>query len=143
MNITSRLPDIGTTIFTIMSKMALEHNAINLSQGFPDFDIDEKLINLVHRYMLEGNNQYAPMPGVPALRKSIAEVVLKTYNHSIDPDTEITITSGATQGIFSIISAFINPGDEVILFDPSYDSYDPSIRLSGGKPIQINLQFPG
>jgi methionine transaminase len=141
--IQSRLPDVGTSIFAVMSKMALEHNAINLSQGFPDFDIDEKLINLVHHYMLEGNNQYAPMPGVPALRKSIAEVVLKTYNRTIDPDTEITITSGATQGIFSIISAFINPGDEVILFDPSYDSYDPSIRLSGGIPIQINLQFPG
>jgi methionine transaminase len=141
--IQSRLPDVGTSIFAVMSKMALEHNAINLSQGFPDFDIDEKLINLVHRYMLEGNNQYAPMPGVPALRKSIADVVLKTYNHIVDPDTEITITSGATQGIFSIISAFINPGDEVILFDPSYDSYDPAIRLSGGIPIQINLQFPG
>lgn len=139
----SRLPDVGTSIFAVMSKMAQEHGAINLSQGFPDFDIDDKLINLVHRFMLEGNNQYAPMPGVPALRNRIADVILKTYNHAVNPETEITITSGATQGIFSIISALINPGDEVILFDPSYDSYDPAIRLSGGIPVQINLKYPG
>jgi methionine aminotransferase len=142
MNITSRLPDIGTTIFTIMSKMAVEHGAINLSQGFPDFPIDEKLINLVHRYMLEGNNQYAPMAGLPALRQSIAEVILRTYNRQIDSETEITVTAGGTQAIFSIIAAFVNPGDEVILFDPAYDSYDPAIRLNGGIPVQINLRHP-
>jgi methionine aminotransferase len=142
MNITSRLPDIGTSIFSIMSKMAVEHGAINLSQGFPDFPIDEKLINLVHHYMLEGNNQYAPMPGLPALRQSIAEVILSTYHRQVDPETDITITAGGTQAIFSIISAFVSQGDEVILFDPAYDSYDPAIRLNGGIPIKINLRYP-
>lgn len=139
----SRLPDIGTSIFAVMSKMALEHGAINLSQGFPDFALDENIIHLVHRYMMEGNNQYAPMPGVPALRQVIAEVIMKTYGHQADPETGITVTAGATEGIFSCISAFINPGDEVILFDPAYDSYDPAIRLNGGVPVQINLRFPG
>jgi methionine aminotransferase len=142
MNIPSRLPDIGTSIFSVMSKMALEYGAINLSQGFPDFAVDKKLINLVHHYMTEGNNQYAPMPGVPALRQIIAEVILNTYQHQVDPETDITITAGGTQAIFSIISAFINPGDEVILFDPAYDSYDPAIRLNGGIPVQINLRYP-
>ncbi|HTJ51850.1 MAG TPA: methionine aminotransferase [Cyclobacteriaceae bacterium] len=138
----SRLPDVGTSIFSVMSKMALDEGAINLSQGFPDFSIDEKIINLVHRYMLEGNNQYAPMPGVPALRNVLADIVSKTYNHKVDAETEITITAGGTEAIFSIIAAFISSGDEVILFDPSYDSYDPSIRLNGGVPVHINLQYP-
>jgi methionine aminotransferase len=142
MNIISRLPDIGTSIFSVMSKMALEYGAINLSQGFPDFSIDEKLIHLVYRHMLEGHNQYAPMPGVPALREVISEVILKTYNHKVNPETEITVTAGGTQAIYSIVSAFINPGDEVILFDPAYDSYDPAIRLNGGIPVQINLRYP-
>lgn len=142
MKIESRLPDIGTSIFATMSKMALENGAINLSQGFPDFDIDEKLVNLVHHYMTEGNNQYAPMPGVPVLRNAIAEVISTTYNYKADPETEITVTAGATEAIFAIISAFISPGDEVILFDPAYDSYDPAIRLNGGIPIQINLEYP-
>lgn len=143
MNIPSRLPDVGTSIFTIMSKMALDHGAINLSQGFPDFSIDRKIIDLVNHYMLKGHNQYAPMPGVPALRNSIAEVVQKTFQREVNPETEITITSGATEGIFASISAFVNAGDEVILFDPSYDSYDPAIRLNGGVPVHINLSYPG
>ncbi|MBT1699603.1 aminotransferase class I/II-fold pyridoxal phosphate-dependent enzyme [Fulvivirgaceae bacterium PWU4] len=143
MIVQSRLPDIGTSIFAVMSKMALEHGAINLSQGFPDFALDDTIIHLVHRYMMEGNNQYAPMPGVPALRHIIAEVIMHTYGHKADPETGITVTAGATEGIFSCISAFINPGDEVILFDPAYDSYDPAIRLNGGIPVQINLRFPG
>lgn len=142
MEITSRLPDVGTSIFSIMSKMALDHGAINLSQGFPDFAIDKTIIDLVHRFMLEGNNQYAPMPGVPLLRQQIAKVIHETYNHRVDADTEITITAGATEGIFAAIAAFIKPGDEVILFDPAYDSYDPAIRLNGGIPVQINLTFP-
>jgi methionine aminotransferase len=142
MDIRSRLPEIGTSIFSVMSKMALEEGAINLSQGFPDFALDEKIIHLVHRYMLEGNNQYAPMPGVPALRQVIAEVVKRSYNRNTDPETEITVTAGATEGIFACISAFINPGDEVILFDPAYDSYQPAIRLNGGVPVPINLTFP-
>jgi methionine transaminase len=142
MNILSRLPDIGTSIFSVMSKMAIEHDAINLSQGFPDFSIDENLISLVHHYMLQGNNQYAPMPGVPALRQAIAEIIFNSYNRQVDPETEITITAGGTQAIYSIVSAFVNPGDEVILFDPAYDSYDPAIRLNGGVPVQINLRYP-
>ncbi|HEY3403028.1 MAG TPA: methionine aminotransferase [Ohtaekwangia sp.] len=143
MIINSRLPDVGTSIFTVMSKMALDHGAINLSQGFPDFSIDRKIIDLVHRYMLEDNNQYAPMPGTPALRNIIASVVEQTFQRKVNPETEITITAGATEGIFSVISAFVNAGDEVILFDPSYDSYDPAIRLNGGVPVHINLTYPG
>jgi methionine aminotransferase len=139
MKVQSRLPDVGTSIFTVMSKMALDYGAINLSQGFPDFMIDEKIISLVHKYMLEGHNQYAPMPGTPALRKSIAEVILKTYGCTVDPDTQITITSGATESTYSVIAALISPGDEVIIFDPSYDSYNPAVRLNGGVPVHINL----
>ena len=142
MEIKSRLPEVGTSIFTVMSKMALDHGAINLSQGFPDFALDEKIIHLVHRYMLEGNNQYAPMPGVPSLRQIISEVVLNSYGHKADPENEITITSGATEGIYATITALIQQGDEVIIFDPSYDSYEPTIRLNGGIPVQINLRFP-
>ncbi|HOX82185.1 MAG TPA: methionine aminotransferase [Chryseolinea sp.] len=142
MNIQSRLPDVGTSIFAIMSGMANECGAINLSQGFPDFNIDSKIIELVHQHMLIGNNQYAPMPGVPTLRNVIADVVFNTYQHRVNPDTDITITAGATQAIFAIISAFVNPGDEVIVFDPAYDSYNPAIRLNGGIPIHINLQQP-
>jgi len=139
MKVQSRLPDVGTSIFTVMSKMALDYGAINLSQGFPDFMIDEKIIGLVHKYMLEGHNQYAPMPGTPALRKSIAEVILKTYSRTVDPDTQITITSGATESTYSVIAALISPGDEVLIFDPSYDSYNPAVRLNGGVPVHINL----
>jgi methionine transaminase len=139
MKVQSRLPDVGTSIFTVMSKMALDYGAINLSQGFPDFMIDEKIISLVHKYMLEGHNQYAPMPGTPALRNSIAEVILKTYGRRVDPDTQITITSGATESTYSVIAALIAPGDEVIIFDPSYDSYNPAVRLNGGVPVHINL----
>lgn len=142
MKIQSRLPDVGTSIFAIMSGMANEYGAINLSQGFPDFNIDPKIIELVHQNMLKGNNQYAPMPGVPALRNVIADVVFNSYQHRVNPDTDITITAGATQAIFAIISAFVNPGDEVIVFDPAYDSYNPAIRLNGGIPIHINLQHP-
>ena len=142
MNIQSRLPDVGTTIFTVMSKLAQEHGAINLSQGFPDFALDPKLVGLVNKYMEEGYNQYAPMPGMPVLREAIANVIQRTYSVSVNPDTEVVVTAGATQAIFSAISAFIHPGDEVILFDPSYDSYAPGIRLSGGIPVHINLNFP-
>ncbi|HTF19036.1 MAG TPA: methionine aminotransferase [Chryseolinea sp.] len=139
MRIESKIPDVGTSIFTVMSKMALDYDAINLSQGFPDFMIDDVIIELVHRYMREGYNQYAPMPGTPELRNVIAEVVQSSFGRRVDPDTEITITSGATESIFSVISAFVTTGDEVIMFDPSYDSYDPAVRLNGGIPIHINL----
>ncbi len=142
MHIESRLPDVGTTIFTVMSRMALECGAINLSQGFPDFDIDPDIIRRVSHFMQEGFNQYAPMAGAPALREAIAKTVSRTYNRAVDPETEITITAGATQAIFSCVAAFVRPGDEVILFDPCYDSYDPSVRLNGGIPIHINLHYP-
>src|SRR5687767_3651211 len=138
----SRLPDIGTSIFTVMSRLALEEGAINLSQGFPDFPIDEKLIRLVTRFMEEGHNQYAPMAGLPLLRETIASVVAKTFHHQVNAESEITVMAGATEGIFASIAAFINPGDEVIIFDPAYDSYEPAIRLNGGVPVQINLRYP-
>jgi methionine aminotransferase len=122
--------------------MALEEGAINLSQGFPDFMIDEAIINLVHKYMLAGNNQYAPMPGTVELRGAIAQVIQSTYGRTVDPDAEITITAGATEATYSVIAALISPGDEVIIFDPSYDSYNPVVRLNGGKPVHINLRPP-
>ena len=123
--------------------MALEEGAINLSQGFPDFNVSEELIRLIHRNMEEGHNQYAPMAGVPSLRKTISEVVEKTYHRKTDPETEITITAGATESIFSAITALVSQGDEVIVFDPAYDSYDPSIRLNGGVPVHLLLRPPG
>jgi methionine aminotransferase len=142
LQINSRLPEVGTSIFTVMSRMALDNGAINLSQGFPDFPVSEKLVELIHENMLAGHNQYAPMPGVPALRKIIAEVVDKTYQRPTDFETEVTITAGGTEAIFSAIAALVSSGDEVILFDPAYDSYDPAIRLNGGVPVQINLKPP-
>jgi len=142
LNLSSRLPDVGTSIFAIMSKMAIEHGAINLSQGFPDFKVDPVIIELVNRFMQEGHNQYGPMPGVPALRNVIAEVIAKTYSRTIDAETEITITAGGTEAIFSAIAALVHPGDEVIVFDPAYDSYNPAIRLNGGVPVHINLKYP-
>ncbi|MCE2995453.1 MAG: methionine aminotransferase [Cyclobacteriaceae bacterium] len=142
MNISSRLPEVGTSIFSVMSKMALEYQAINLSQGFPDFPVSEKLIELIHQAMKNGHNQYAPMPGVPALRQVIARVIEQTYQRPTDFETEITITAGGTEAIFSAITALIGAGDEVILFDPSYDCYDPAIRLNGGIPKHLNLRAP-
>ncbi|MCS6973504.1 MAG: methionine aminotransferase [Cyclobacteriaceae bacterium] len=138
----SRLPDVGTSIFTIMSRMANECGAINLSQGFPDFQVDRKLIDLVYHYMKEGYNQYAPMPGVPALRQSIADTLTATYQRPFNPETEITVTAGGTQALFSAIAAFVQPGDEVIVLDPAYDSYSPAIRLNGGIPVHVNLHYP-
>ncbi|HLZ17520.1 MAG TPA: methionine aminotransferase, partial [Cyclobacteriaceae bacterium] len=142
MNISSRLPEVGTSIFTVMSRMALEHGAINLSQGFPDFPVSGKLIDLIHDKMKEGHNQYAPMPGVAALRKAIAGVIQDTYQRSTNFETEITVTAGGTEAIFAAIAALVGTGDEVILFDPAYDSYGPAIRLNGGTPLHINLSPP-
>lgn len=138
----SRLPDVGTSIFTVMSRMAQEHGAINLSQGFPDFPVSEEIIELIYKYLKEGHNQYAPMPGTPALRKAIADVVQKTYQRPTDFETEVTITAGGTEALFSTIAALVKENDEVIVFDPSYDSYNPSIRLNGGVPIHISLKPP-
>ncbi|MCA4894398.1 MAG: aminotransferase class I/II-fold pyridoxal phosphate-dependent enzyme [Cytophagales bacterium] len=142
MVVKSRLPEVGTSIFSVMSKMALEHQAINLSQGFPDFPVSEKLIELIHQNMKDGHNQYAPMPGVPSLRKVIAEVITATYQRPTDFETEVTVTAGGTEAIFSTIAALIGSGDEVILFDPAYDCYDPAIRLNGGIPFHLNLKPP-
>ncbi len=142
MQIISKLPDVGTTIFAVMSKMAAENGAINLSQGFPDFPISSELIELVNGYMKKGLNQYAPMPGVPVLREQIAGMLELKYGHAPNPDTEVTVTAGATEALYAILTALVYKGDEVILFDPAYDCYDPAIRLNGGVPIHIPLTQP-
>lgn len=138
----SKLPQIGTTIFTKMSALANEHNAINLSQGFPNFKSDQKLIDLVSNAMNNGYNQYAPMQGNIELRYAIAKKFELLYNTSYHPESEITITAGATQAIFTIISTFIRPNDEVIIFRPAYDCYEPAIALYGGKTISVQLKSP-
>jgi methionine aminotransferase len=138
----SKLPNTGVTIFTTMSRLALEHGAINLSQGFPDFDCAPELVEAVARYMREGNNQYAPMPGVIALREALARKIERLYGRRYDPATEITITSGATEAIFDTLTALVHPGDEVLLFQPAYDSYVPAIQLSGGTPVFVTLRPP-
>ena len=136
----SKLPNTKTSIFAVMSQMANENNAINLSQGFPDFEVSQKLIELVNKNMKLGFNQYAPMPGVMKLREIISEKTQKLYGQYYNPETEITITSGATQALYTAITAIINEGDEVIVFEPVYDSYVPAIELSGGKPIFLELK---
>lgn len=140
--IESKLPAIGTTIFSVMSALANEHNAINLSQGFPNFVIDVELKNLVKKALDEEQVQYAPMPGRLDLRVAIAKKIELQHDVKLDPETEITISAGATQGIYSAIAAIVSAGDEVILFDPAYDCYDPAIKLHGGVPIHLELEFP-
>jgi methionine aminotransferase len=135
----SKLPNVGTTIFSVMSKLAQESGAINLSQGFPDFPIDEKLIDLTHAAMKAGHNQYAPMTGVPALREAIASKVERLYGFSYDPETGITVTSGATQAIFTALGTIVRPGDEVVIIDPAYDCYAPTVELFGGTPVHVRL----
>ncbi len=142
MQIQSKLPDVGVTIFTIMSKLASDHNAINLSQGFPDFDVHPDLLALVDNYMRSGHNQYAPMQGVAALRERIAEKVLALYNAGYDPESEITVTSGGTEALFAAISAVVQQGDEVIVLEPAFDSYVPVIKLNGGIPVYVEYKFP-
>jgi methionine transaminase len=140
--ITSKLPQTGTSIFAVMTQLAKEHNAINLSQGFPDFPIAEKLIDLVFKNMKEGHNQYAPMPGLPELREAIAEKTEFLYSANYDPETEITVTAGATQAIYTAITALVREDDEVVIFEPAYDSYIPAIKLAGGVPITVPLILP-
>lgn len=140
--ISSKLPHTGTTIFTVMSKLATEHNAINLSQGFPDFNCDKNLVSLVNKHMQAGHNQYAPMPGLMSLREVIAQKTEDLYSAKYDPETEITITAGGTQAIFTAISAIIREGDEVIIFEPAYDCYQPAIELNGGKTVYLQLKAP-
>ena len=141
-SINSKLPKVGTTIFTVMSKMAADYNAINLSQGFPDFPVDPKLISLVNTFMQKGNNQYPPMGGVMTLRERIAEKTASLYGASYDPEHEVTVTAGATQAIFTAIQALIREEDEVIIFTPAYDCYAPAVELAGGKAIYVPLQAP-
>jgi len=140
--IESKLPEVGTSIFSVMSALANEEEAINLSQGFPDFPIDVNLKKKVIEALAAEQVQYAPMPGRLDLRTEIAEKLFQQHNVNFDPQTEITITSGATQAIYSAITSLIKLGDEVILFDPAYDCYDPSIKLQGGIPIHLELEFP-
>jgi len=142
MQIYSKLPNIKTTIFTIMNNLAKENNAINLSQGFPDFNSDPKLIDLVTKAMNSGHNQYAPMAGVLALREQITKKINRLYNATYHPETEITITVGATQAIFTIIATFINNDDEVLIFKPAYDCYEPAVELCKGKPVYVQLGAP-
>jgi len=142
MQIKSKLPNVGTTIFTVMSALAREHNAINLSQGFPDFDCAPQLRELATKYIHGGFNQYAPMPGALPLRERIAEMLSLCYGASYHPDTEITVTAGATQAIYTVLAAFIRPGDEVIVLEPAYDCYVPAIELQGGIPVYSSLRFP-
>lgn len=141
-SIESKLPNLGITIFTKMSKLAQEHNAINLSQGFPDFPPDQKLLELVKQGLDENHNQYAPLAGLISLRKTLAEKLYKSYGSRYSAEEEITITAGATQAIFTAISAFIRQDDEVIVFKPAYDCYEPAIELYGGKPILVEMKAP-
>ena len=138
----SRLPSVGTTIFTVMSKLAADVGAINLSQGFPDYDCDPTLVDAVARCMRTGLNQYAPMPGVPALRQAIAASYAEAYGGRYDADTEVTVTSGATEAIFDSVAAVVHPGDEVIVLEPCYDSYVPAIELNGGVPVVVSMRPP-
>lgn len=142
MELRSKLPWVGTTIFTQMSQLATHHQAINLSQGFPDFPAAEPLLAALTQQVQAGNNQYAPMAGVPVLRQQIAALTARCYGRSINADTDVTITSGATEALFVAIQAVVRPGDEVIVFDPAYDSYQPAVELAGGKTIHIQLTAP-
>lgn len=140
--IDSKLPDVGTTIFAVMSQKAHQSGALNLAQGFPDFECPEALRRKVEEAMAAGHNQYAPMPGLPQLRERIAEKVAALYGAEIDPDRGITVTCGATEALFTAIQATVRPGDEVIVFDPAYDSYEPAVRLAGGTCIHLPLTAP-
>ncbi|MGH8200369.1 MAG: methionine aminotransferase [Steroidobacteraceae bacterium] len=138
----SKLPDVGTTIFTVMSRRARELGALNLGQGFPDYDIDPRLAELTGEAMRQGHNQYAPMEGVPELRERIAGKLSASYGCEFDPQSQITITLGATEAIYSAVQAMVGPGDEAIAFDPAYDSYEPAVRLAGGRCIRLPLMPP-
>ena len=135
----TKLPKVGTTIFTVMSQLAAEHGAVNLGQGFPDFPVPARLVDALDAAMRAGHNQYAPMTGVPALRQAIAAKALRCYGATVDPDTEITVTSGATEAIFNAIHAVVRPGEEVIVLDPAYDCYEPAIDLAGARAVHVPL----
>jgi len=138
----SRLPGVGLSIFAVMSQKAAAHGALNLSQGFPDFEPPPALRQRVTEHLESGHNQYAPMPGLPRLREAVAAKTQCVYGVEVDPETEITVTTGATEALFAAFQSLVHPGDEVILFDPAYDAYDPAVRLAGGTPVHIPLQPP-
>ncbi len=142
MTITSKLPDVGITIFTVMSQLAADHQAINLSQGFPDFSPHPELVELVSEAMRRGLNQYAPMQGVAELRRQIALKTTEMYGPGIDPDREVTVTSGATEALYAAIAAMVHDGDEVIVIEPAFDSYQPAIALNKGVPVFVPMTFP-
>ncbi|WP_448101249.1 pyridoxal phosphate-dependent aminotransferase [Luteibacter jiangsuensis] len=142
MQLETKLPKVGTTIFSVMSQLALEHKAVNLGQGFPDFEPPEALRDAITRAMAEGKNQYAPGIGIPRLREQIALKTERLYGHRVSPDTEVTVTSGATEALFSAIAAVVRAGDEVIVFDPCYDSYEPAIELQGATAVHLPLTLP-
>lgn len=142
MELKSKLPAVGTTIFTRMSQLAQQHGALNLSQGFPDFPVEPRLLDALNRQVLAGRNQYAPMPGVPELRQQISSLIQRTFGVQVCADSEVTITSGATEALFVAIQALVRAGDEVIVFDPAYDSYQPAVELAGGKTVHIQLCAP-
>ena len=138
-SVRSRLPEVGTTIFSVMSTLAQRHGAVNLGQGFPDFGCDPRLLDAVNQAMRQGHNQYAPMAGVRALREGISEKITSLYGHHYDPEHEITVTAGATQAILTVVMAVVQPGDEVILLDPCFDSYAPNVALAGGVAVHVPL----
>lgn len=138
----SRLPEVGTTIFSVMSALAVKHGAVNLGQGFPDFDCDPGLAEAVHSAMKAGHNQYPPMPGVLPLRQALSAKIERLYGHRYDADHEITVTAGATQGILTAVLALVHPGDEVIVLEPCYDSYGPAITLAGARVVRVPLSVP-
>src|SRR5690242_19471016 len=138
----SKLPGVGTTIFTVMSRRARELGALNLGQGFPDYDIDPRLAELTGEAMRQGHNQYAPMEGVAELRERIARKLAASYGGDFDPQSQITITLGATEAIYSAVQAVVGPGEEAIAFDPAYDSYEPAVRLAGGRCVRLPLMPP-
>ncbi|GAB4207216.1 MAG: pyridoxal phosphate-dependent aminotransferase [Bacteroidia bacterium] len=142
MQVTDKLSAFGTTIFTTMSALAQKHNAINLSQGFPDFMPNEKLLSIAQKYIASPYQQYAPMPGTPELRETVSQIIRNCYERKINPDTEITITAGATQAIYTAIAAFVGKDDEVIIFEPAYDCYAPAIITNGGTPVYCELKYP-
>ncbi|WP_199097095.1 pyridoxal phosphate-dependent aminotransferase [Dyella sp. ASV21] len=142
MQIDTKLPKVGTTIFSVMSQLALEHKAVNLGQGFPDFEPPQPLRDAITRAMAEGRNQYAPGIGLPGLREQIALKTERLYGHRLSADAEVTVTSGATEALFAAIAAVVRAGDEVIVFDPAYDSYEPAIELQGARAVHIPLQAP-
>ena len=141
MQIETKLPAVGTTIFTVMSQLAIEHKAVNLGQGFPDFDPPQRLQDALARAMREGHNQYAPMTGIPRLREQIAQKTERLYGRRVSADTEVTVTSGATEAIFAAVACSVRAGEEVIVLDPSYDSYQPAIDLQGARAVHVPLRL--